>query len=162
MKRVKKSGFVARAALIAALYVVLTYLTSVLGLASGAIQCRLSEGLMVLAMFSPSAIPGLFFGCALSNFLTGCVLPDIVFGSIATLIGALGVYVLRKNHPVIATSINVLANMIIVPLVLKFAYGLDGGFVYFVATVGLGEIISCSVLGTFMYKAVKKHEKNLF
>ena len=162
MKSRKKMKFITNAAIVAALYVILTYLTSILGLASGAVQCRLSEALLVLPMFTPAAIPGLFVGCFLSNLLTGGVIADVVFGSAATLIGAAGAYLLRKRKPYISTSVNVLANAITVPFVLKFAYALDEGIMYFVATVGLGEVISCSLLGTILYKAVKKHEKVLF
>ena len=162
MKKANKTVFLAKAALVAAIYVVLTCITAIFGLASGVVQCRLSEALMVLAMFTPSAIPGLFIGCVLSNLLTGCIVPDIVFGSIASLIGAVGAYLMRSKHPAFATAANVLANMIIVPFVLKYAYALEGGLMYFVVTVGLGEIISCTVLGTFLYKALKKHENVLF
>ena len=162
MKKTGKIQFLAKAALIAAIYVVLTYITAVFGLANGAVQCRLSEALTVLAMFTPAAIPGLFIGCALSNFLTGCIVPDIVFGSIASLIGAFGAFMMRKKHPAAATSVNVLSNMIIVPFVLKYAYGLESGLMYFAVTVGLGEVISCTVLGTFLYKALEKHQNVLF
>ena len=78
-----------QAAMIAALYVVLTYIANAMGLASSAIQIRFSEALTILPYFTPAAIPGLFVGCFLSNILTGCAIPDIIFGSIATLIGAL-------------------------------------------------------------------------
>ena len=158
----KRIKFITHAAIIAALYVVLTYIANAAGLASRDIQCRLSEALLALPMFTPAAIPGLFAGCFLSNFLTGCMAADIVFGSIATLIGAVGAYFLRRHHPVVATSVNVISNMIIVPLVLKYAYGLDGGLWYFFVTVGIGEIISCTVLGTLLYGSLRKHEKTLF
>ena len=162
MKSSKQVKFVTHAAIIAALYVVLTYIANAAGLASRDIQCRLSEALLVLPMFTPAAIPGLFAGCFLSNLLTGCMAADIVFGSIATLMGAVGAYFLRKHHPSLSTSVNVIANMIIVPLVLKYTYGLDGGLWYFFVTVGIGEIISCTVLGTLLYGSLKKHEKMLF
>ncbi len=162
MKSRKKLKLITNGAIIAALYVALTYLTSVLGLANGAVQCRLSEALLVLAMFTPSAIPGLFVGCFLSNLLTGCVIADVVFGSVATLIGATGVYLLRKRTPAVSTSVNVVSNAVIVPFILKYAYGLDEGILYFVATVALGEIISCTLLGTILYKTLKKREKTLF
>lgn len=162
MKRMKKTSFITMSASIAVLYVTLTYLTGVFGLANGAIQCRLSEALLVLPMFTPAAIPGLFVGCVLANFLTGCMVADVVFGSVATLIGAVGAYLLRSRHPCVATCINVISNMVIVPLVLKLAYGLDAGILYFVATVGIGEIISCTVLGALLYKILCKHRKILF
>ena len=95
--RNKKVLFVVQAALIAAIYVVLTYFISAFNLASGAIQVRISEALTVLPYFTPAAIPGLAIGCFLSNLLTGCLPMDVLFGSLATLIGAIGSYLLRKN-----------------------------------------------------------------
>ena len=73
-----------QAAMIAALYVVLTFLASALGLASGSIQVRFSEALTILPFFTPAAVPGLAVGCLLSNVITGCALPDIIFGTLAT------------------------------------------------------------------------------
>ena len=98
MKNQKKIRGIAVGAVVTALYVVLTYLANTLGLASGAIQVRLSEILTVMPVFTPFAIPGLFIGCILANVLTGCALWDVVFGSLATLIGAVGTYLLRKYN----------------------------------------------------------------
>ena len=95
--RNKKVLFAVQAAMIAALYVVLTYITNLLGLASGTIQVRFSEALCILPVFTPAAIPGLFIGCLISNLITGGIIWDIIFGSIATLLGALGTYFLRKK-----------------------------------------------------------------
>ena len=69
--RNKKVLLIVQAALIAAIYVVLTYFISAFNLASGAIQVRISEALTILPVFTPAAIPGLFIGCLLSNLLTG-------------------------------------------------------------------------------------------
>ena len=88
--RNKKVLLIVQAALIAAIYVVLTYFISAFNLASGAIQVRISEALTILPVFTPAAIPGLFIGCLLSNLLTGCMPLDVVFGSLATLIGKNG------------------------------------------------------------------------
>ena len=93
--RNKNVTYLTHGAMIAALYVVLTYLANMLGLASGAIQVRLSEALTIMPYFTPAAIPGLFAGCLLSNILTGCCLIDIVFGSLATLVAAFVSYGLR-------------------------------------------------------------------
>ncbi|MBR2021386.1 MAG: QueT transporter family protein, partial [Clostridia bacterium] len=95
--KMTKTRYVSHAAIISAIYVVLTYLTNLIGLANGAVQCRLSEALCVLPAFTPAAIPGLFIGCFLSNLLTGCALPDIVFGSAATLLGAYGTKLLSQR-----------------------------------------------------------------
>jgi uncharacterized membrane protein len=155
MKNRKKIQGLAIAAIIAATYVVLTYVASALGLASGAIQIRLSEALTILPVFTPYAIPGLFIGCLLANILTGCVLWDIILGSLATLVGAIFTYLLRKNK-LIATIPPILANTFIVPFVLIYFYGLEGFYWYFALTVFAGEVISCGVLGTFLRKALEK------
>lgn len=158
MKNKQKIRGIAAGAVIAALYVVLTYLANTLGLASGAIQVRLSEILTIMPVFTPFAIPGLFIGCALANILTGCALWDVVFGSLATLIGAVGTYLLRK-HSVLAALPPILANAVIVPFVLLFVYNLEGTYFYFFATVGIGEVISCGVFGTILLKSLKKYDK---
>lgn len=121
----KKLVFICQAAVIAALYVVLTYVFS--AFASGVIQVRVSEALTILPAFTPAAIPGLVIGCLLSNTLTGCVLLDIIFGSVATLIGALGSYALRR-HTWLVPIPPIVSNMIIVPFVLRYAYGATDAF----------------------------------
>ena len=114
--------FMLHAGAIAALYVVLTYLAWGFDLASGAIQCRVSEALTVLPFFTPAAIPGVTVGCFLANLLMGSPLPDVVFGTMATLIGAIGTWAVRKNR--YACSVPpVIANALIIPFVLRFAYG---------------------------------------
>lgn len=155
----KKLVFICQAAVIAALYVVLTYVFS--AFASGVIQVRVSEALTVLPAFTPAAIPGLVIGCLLSNTLTGCVLLDIIFGSVATLIGALGSYALRR-HTWLVPIPPIVSNMIIVPFVLRYAYGATDAFPFMIATVGAGEIISCYLLGMILYGALKKMNHTLF
>lgn len=159
MKNRKKIINVAIASVIAALYVVLTYIASAMGLASFAVQVRFSEALTILPIFTPAAIPGLFAGCVLANILTGCAMWDIVFGSLATLIGALGTYFLKK-HKILATLPPIIANTIIVPFVLLNVYNLEGTFLFFALTVCLGEIVSCGILGTLLRKSLEK--RNLF
>ena len=155
----KKLVFICQAAVIAALYVVLTYVFS--AFASGVIQVRGSEALTILPAFTPAAIPGLVIGCLLSNTLTGCVLLDIIFGGVATLIGALGSYALRR-HTWLVPIPPIVSNMIIVPFVLRFAYGATDAFPFMMATVGAGEIISCYLLGMILYGALKKVNHTLF
>ena len=155
----KKLVFICQAAVIAALYVVLTYVFS--AFASGVIQVRVSEALTILPAFTPAAIPGLVIGCLLSNTLTGCVLLDIIFGSVATLIGALGSYALRR-HTWLVPIPPIVSNMINVPFVLRFAYGATDAFPFMIATVGAGEIISCYLLGMILYGALKKMNHTLF
>ncbi|MDD3307024.1 MAG: QueT transporter family protein [Acetobacterium sp.] len=149
--------FVTQAAVIAALYVVLTFVSSSLGLASGEIQIRLSEMLVILPAFTPAAIPGLFLGCLLSNLLTGCTVIDIIFGSLATLVAAIISYQLRNHkYPLLVTIPPVVTNMIVVPFILKFSYGVPLPIPVMMATVGIGEVISCVVLGSVLYFALDK------
>lgn len=153
--------FLCYSAVIAALYTVLTYVVSALGLASGAIQLRFSEGLCILAAFTPAAIPGLTLGCLISNLVTGCLPTDILFGSLATLIGAIGGWFLQKK-PYLVPIPTVLANTLIVPFVLAYAYRAEGGLAYFFLTVGIGEILSAYVFGILLYPALKKHSSQIF
>lgn len=146
-----------RGAVIAALYTLLTLLVNMLGLSSGAIQLRLSEALTILPVLMPEAIPGLFVGCLLSNTLTGCAVWDIVFGSIATLLGALGTRMLRKNK-YLAVLPPILANTLIIPFVLSFVYRFEGSLWYFMVTVFIGEVLSCGVLGLFLLKMMQGHK----
>lgn len=157
-----------QAAMIAAIYVVLTFIANTFGLANYAVQVRLSEALTILPYFTPAAIPGLFIGCLLSNILTGCALPDILFGSLATLLGAFGTYALRK-WKWCAPVCPVIANTIIVPLILIYGYGLmiDGisvlqCFGYYCLTVGAGEIISCGILGMILLLSLQKYQGRIF
>ena len=149
------------AAMVAALYVVLTFVANSIGLASGVIQVRLSEALTILPFFSGAAIPGLVIGCVTANWLTGCVFLDIVFGSLATLIGALGSYLLRK-HKFLVPLPPILANTIIVPYVLRFAYDVPDSIPFMMATVGAGEIISCYILGLALLFALQPFANKLF
>ena len=140
---------------IAALYVALTYIAAVFGLASGAIQVRLSEALTILPVFTSTAVPGLTVGCVLANLLTGCAPWDVVFGSLATLLGAVGTRLL-KNKPYIAWIPPVVANAIIVPFVLQKVYGVEDAWWYLALTVGAGEVIACGILGILLYHSIKK------
>ncbi len=158
----KKTQFLVHAALIAALYVVLTWLSNSMGLANHAIQVRFSEALTILPYFTPAAIPGLFIGCLISNTLTGCMLLDIIFGSLATLLGAFGTHALRKFTKWLAPLAPILANTLIVPFVLAFVYHFDGSVPYFMVTVGIGEIISCGVLGMILLNILSKYRKYIF
>ncbi len=153
--------FLCRGALVAALYVVLTWLCALIGLDKGVIQMRLSEALCVLPAFTGAAVPGLFVGCLLANLLTGSALPDVVFGSLATLIGALGAYLLRRRKWLVPLP-TVLANTLIIPFVLRFAYGAEGSIPYFMLTVGAGEVISAYICGMLLYAALSRRTANLF
>ena len=164
----KSVQLIAQAAIIAAIYVVLTLVANAFGLANAAIQVRISEALTVLPFFTPVAIPGLFVGCILSNILTGCLPLDTVFGSLATLIGALGTYFISKRlkHNKAAQWLApvppIAANTLIVPFVLAYVYKFEGSIPYFMLTVGIGELISCGFLGLVLLYALHERKEELF
>ncbi len=157
----KKTIYICQAAMIAAIYVVLTVFINAFGLANGAVQVRISEALCILPIFTPAAIPGLFVGCLLANTITGAVIFDIIFGSIATLIGAIGTYYLR-NTKFVFTLPPVIANTIVVPLVLKYAYGLGDAYLYLVVTILIGEVLSICILGMVLKAALWKERGYIF
>ena len=157
----KKTAYITQAALIAALYTVLTMIAAGFDLASGAIQVRFSEVLTIMPFFTPAAIPGLTLGCLLSNILTGCALPDVIFGTLATLLGALGSYALRRNRFLCAIP-PIVSNALIIPFVLTYAYHIPGGIPFFMLTVGLGELISCMGLGQLLLQALLPFRGRLF
>ncbi len=130
----------------AALYVVLTFLSGALGLASGPVQVRLSEALCLLPCLTPAAVPGLGVGCLLANLLTGCAGPDIVFGTVATVLGAAGTRLLR-GKPRLAWIPPVLCNTLIIPFVLRAAYGVGTAWPLLALSIFAGETVSCCVLG---------------
>ena len=155
MKKQTNVTLLVQAAMIAALYVVLTIIANALGLASQAIQVRFSEALTILPYFTPAAISGLFVGCILANFLTGAAIPDIVFGSLATLIGAFLTYWLRK-YKWLAPIPPIISNAVMIPPVLLFAYGIRPLWFSFI-TVTAGEIISCGILGMLLLFTLEKY-----
>ena len=148
--------FIVQAGVIAALYVVLTFLSHLANLDSGVIQVRVSEALCVLSVFTPAAIPGLTIGCFLSNLMNGCIWQDILFGTLATFLGALLGYLLRKISIWLVPIPTVLANALIVPFVLVYAYGVPDAWWFCFLTVGAGELIAAYVLGMILYFAARK------
>lgn len=156
----QKTLFTCRAAIIAATYVVLTFVSALFGVSSGIIQIRFSEMLCILPIFTTAAIPGLTIGCLSANLLIGgAIWQDVVFGTLATLIGAIGTYSLRK-FKWLAPLPPMLANTVIIPFVLAYGYKFEGGLPLFMLTVGIGEIISVYIFGLIFYHAIKN--KNLF
>ncbi len=163
--------YIVHGAVIAALYVVLTYLAAGFDLASGAIQVRFSECLTVMPFFTPAGIPGVTLGCLLANFLLGNPLPDVIFGTLATFIGAVFTYMLRKNR-FICTIPPVISNALIIPYVLTYAYGYEGAFDIwgihvstlpaFALTVGAGEIITCVIFGQILITALMPVRRYMF
>lgn len=157
----KNIQYITQSGIIAALYIVLTLMANAFGLANYSVQVRFSEALTILPYFTGAAVPGLFVGCLLSNIITGCALPDIIFGSVATLIGAILTFLLRKRSKWFAPLPPILANAIIVPPLLKYAYGIEPIWFSFV-TVTAGEIISCGILGMLLLMALDKRKTDIF
>ena len=162
MKNIKQNPvlFMAQAAMVAAIYVVLTLLGA--SFSYGEVQVRISEALTILPVFTPAAIPGLFIGCLLSNILGGCILPDIIFGSLATLIGAIFTWMLRNNNRFLAPLPPIIANVIVVPFVLRYGYQVPLPIPFMMLTVGIGEVISCGVLGMILYTELNGYRNVIF
>ncbi len=170
----QKVLYLVHAAVIAALYVVLTYAARLLGLDSGVIQVRFSEALTILPFFTPAAIPGIFAGCLLSNLLLGNLPLDVIFGSLASLLGAIGTYVLSRPwkahiNPAgssirrwLAPIPPIAANTLIIPFILAYVYKFEGSIPYFMLTVGVGEVISCGILGMLLLTVLQKYRKYIF
>lgn len=168
----EKILYITYAAAIAAIYVVLTLIANALGLANYAIQIRFSEALTILPFFTSAAIPGLFIGCILANILTGALPFDVVFGSIATLIGAIGTYYLcgkaqnSSQSSVIKKFLAplppIISNTLIIPFILAYVYKFEGSIPYFMITVGAGEIISCGILGLILLDTLKRRRSQMF
>ena len=146
--------FLVQAAMIAALYTVLTLVAAMLNWAYGPVQFRFSEAMTVLPMFTPAAIPGLAVGCFLSNVWSNMGVMDMIFGTLATLLAAVATRAARhvrvKGIPVLAPLPPVVCNALIVGLEITFVS--PGGFLWpaFLAnalSVGAGELVVCYVLG---------------
>ena len=156
----KRTRFIAVSAMIAAMYVALSAISAAFGMVSGEIQCRLSEMLCVLPVFTFAAVPGVTIGCFLTNILYGASIFDMIFGTLATLIGALIAYAIRK-FPYLASIPTILSNAIIVPIVLICSgLGLTWAqFPLLAFQVAIGEIIACGILGTILVWYLVKHPK---
>jgi len=142
--------YITEAAAVAALYTVLTLVSGMLGLSSGQIQVRLSEALCLLPMIIPGAVPGLFAGCFIANVLTGALIPDIIFGSLATLAGAVLTSKAGSNE-ILGAAGPIFCNTLTVPLILRYAYGVRPLWISFI-TVLIGELISVGIAGIIVYR----------
>ena len=160
-EKMKKNStlYLTRGALVAAMYVALTYISTMFGLSSGVIQFRISEMLCILPIFMPEAVLGLSIGCVLANIVSACPIWDVILGACATLIGAIGARLLRKlpNKLMwLATVPTILANAIIIPLVLIFFYEVKDAYFYLFFTVGLGEAVCAGIGGSLLYYSLEK------
>ena len=156
-----KTRYLTHAAIIAALYAVLTHMQNLLlpGSATWAIQMRMSEALCVLAFFTPAAIPGLTLGCLVFNLTFAAALPlDFVIGSAATFLAALGMWKTRrvtiKGIPLLGLLLPALVNAVLVGWELTVYIG--GGFLLNAVYVAIGEAVVLLTLGSALYYAIKK------
>ena len=148
----KNAEFLTQGAMIAAAYVVLTLLFA--PISYGEVQVRISETLTILPFFTPAAIPGLFIGCLIANFLGTAIMLDVIFGSLATLIGAAVGYMLRSNRWLVPIP-AIVANTIIVPFVLRYGYGVvDTAIPILMLQIAVGEILGCFMLGELFCTAI--------
>ena len=152
--------FMAQAAIIAATYVVLIIVFAPISFSE--IQVRIAEALTILPVYTVAAVPGLVIGCLLGNIIGGAPMPDVVFGTAATLIGAVGTRLLRSRRPVIAIIPPIAANIVIIPFVLRYAYEVPLPIPLMMATVGIGEAISCGMLGLLLHRALQPHRSSVF
>ena len=156
----KKTRLMTESALIAAVYVALVLLFKPISF--GAIQFRIAEALCILPFFSLSAVPGLALGCLLGNFFSGAAMPDVLFGTLATLLAAILSYKLRDINKWLVCLPPILANAIIVPFGLQYAYGVPDGYFFLFATVGIGEILAVGVLGNILLLALEGRKEVIF
>lgn len=155
----KKVVFLVQSAMIAAIYVVLVYIFKPISFS--AIQIRIAEALTILPYFTPAAIPGITLGCLLGNFLTGADMLDVIFGTLATLLGALGSFSLRRWKFLVPLP-PIIANTIIVPWVLRYAYHIPDAIPFMMITIGIGEVLSCGVLGMLLLFSLNKYKNIIF
>ena len=161
--------FIIQMILIAAAYTAITVLENMFfggkvdsGITRGIIQLRLADALTVLPVFTPAAIPGLFLGCLATNKAIGCHNLDIIYGSLATLVAAIGTYVLRKKR-FLSPIPPIVTNMIVVPLLFTFVYRFDDRpFWQYVLFIGISGIISCGVLGIALMLMLDDYKTKLF
>ena len=165
----KHTRYLVQAAIIAALYAVLTHMQNLLlpGSATWAIQMRISEALCVLAFFTPAAIPGLSLGCLLFNLTYSATLPlDFLVGTLATLLAAQGMWMTRNwkigSLPLFGLALPALFNALLVGWELSVYIG--GGFLLNAVYVAIGELAVLLVLGSALYYAILARglDKKLF
>ncbi len=160
-----KSLYIAQAAIIAAVYVLITL--AIAPISSGLIQCRFSEALCILPFFTPAAIPGLFVGCLLANLITGAVIYDVICGSLATLLAAAFTWQIARACPcklakALAPLPAVLVNAVVVGYLLAYVYAVPAPFVLCMLYVAAGQIIACYGAGLPLLLLLERYGNKLF
>lgn len=160
----KKTGrYIIQTFVIAVLYFVLTFIANEFQLANGLnFQLRISEALTVLPYYTPAAIPGLFIGCLSANHAMNLPMYDVICGSTATLVAAVASYFLRKNKFTVPIP-PIIINAFAVPAIYTFLLGFDEPpFWRSVIMVGVGEAITCGVLGIALILGLEDYRDKLF
>ncbi len=161
-----KALFITESAVIAALYVALTWVSNIVGLSYGSIQFRISEVLTILPVFTPAAIPGLTVGCIIANLGSPYGIPDVALGSLATLVASTLCYKLRNKRihglPILSALMPVWANALTVSLVISpFFSEIESGalmaFTISCAQVGFGELVTGTLLGLLLFRSLEKN-----
>ena len=156
-----KTLFITEAAVIAALYVVLTMAFAPISFGKSGIDVRIAEALVILPFFTPAAIPGLTIGCVIANMIGGGIILDVIFGSAATLLGAIFGYLLRKNRWLVPLP-AVVSNTVIIPFVLYYGYGVNLPIPLLMLSVGAGEFLGAFVLGELLITVLSPHRDVIF
>lgn len=151
-----KSRFVVTAAIIGAAYVALTL--GFYPFSFGPVQLRISEALTILPIFTPAAVPGLAVGCAISNMLGGYGLMDVLFGTVATLLGAIFTRYFRKNT-IFAIASPIFFNALIVGTSLYILVPDSPALLLNILTVGIGELLACVGFGYPLIRLLRKHQQ---
>ncbi|AUM96956.1 TPA: QueT transporter family protein [Clostridium botulinum] len=155
-KKISKLVF---SAVIAAIYTVLTLLLA--PISYGQIQVRASESLTLLPFLSSYSIWGVFLGCIISNLIGGNGIIDVVFGSLATLIAAILTYYIGKSNlkfkKYLAPLPPIIINAVVIGFILNYTLKLP--LLISIIWVGLGEAISCYLLGLILISIIEKNKK---
>lgn len=149
---------IAQGGVIAVIYAILTL---VIPISYGPLQIRVSEALCILPVFTPVAIPGLFVGCVLSNFLSPAGVVDVIFGSLTTLIAASLTYLFRFNKLVALIPPVILNGLVVGGFVLYYMYGVNFTFWGTVGLVAAGEAVACFGLGYPLGRLIEKKCKGV-
>ena len=149
----------ALAAVVAAVYTVLSYFGNIFGLTYGPIQCRFAEALTVLPFLFPATVPGLFVGCLLTNLISTVGPLDIVLGSLATLLAA--AWTARMPNRWLAPLPPVICNGVIIgAMIAWYEVGFTSRFWALFAfngvTVAVGELVACYILVSIMLSVLPR------
>lgn len=157
--KLNKIKVLSRSAIYISLYIALVFVFATISF--GMIQVRIAEALCILPIFDPFAILSITIACFLSNLIISASLIDAIFGGLATFIGLVLILFIKKNNFYLKMLPTILSNTIIIPFVLKYAYGINEPLWLSGLTVCVGEVISVFGIGYLLYMYLNKH-KDLF